>query len=43
MRKGDGRSYHPFEVLLVAEKNGPVVTTGGMKVIPDHTFESYPQ
>ena len=33
----------PFEVLLVAEKNGPVVTTGGMKVIPDHTFESYPQ
>ena len=33
----------PFEVLLVAEKNGPVVTTGGMKVIPDHTFESCPK
>ena len=30
----------PFEVLLVAEKNDPVVTTGGMKVIPDHTFKS---
>jgi len=29
----------PFEVLLVAEKNDPVVTTGGMKVIPDHTFD----
>ena len=43
MRKGDGRSYHPFEVLLVTEKNGPVVTTGGMKVIPGHTFESCPQ
>ena len=33
----------PFEVLLVAEKNDPVVTTGGMKVIPDHTFESCPK
>jgi transcriptional regulator GlxA family with amidase domain len=33
----------PFEVLLVAEKADPVVTTGGMKVIPDHTFESCPK
>jgi transcriptional regulator GlxA family with amidase domain len=33
----------PFEVLLVTEKNNPVVTTGGMKVIPDHTFESCPK
>jgi transcriptional regulator GlxA family with amidase domain len=33
----------PFEVLLVAEKNAPVVTTGGMKVIPDHTFETCPK
>jgi transcriptional regulator GlxA family with amidase domain len=33
----------PFEVLLVAEKNDPVFTTGGMKVIPDHTFESCPK
>jgi len=33
----------PFEVLLVAEKNDPVVTTGGMKIIPDHTFESCPK
>jgi hypothetical protein len=24
----------PFRVLLVAEKSEPVVTTGGMKVIP---------
>lgn len=33
----------PFEVLLVAEKSAPVVTTGGMKVIPDHTFASCPK
>ncbi len=33
----------PFEVLLVAEKNGHVITTGGMKVIPDHTFENCPK
>ncbi len=33
----------PFEVVLVAEKNNPVLTTGGMKVIPDHTFESCPK
>jgi len=33
----------PFEVLLVAEKKEPVVTTGGMKVIPQHTFESCPK
>jgi transcriptional regulator GlxA family with amidase domain len=33
----------PFEVVLVAEKSAPVVTTGGMKVIPDHTFENCPK
>ncbi|WP_041287248.1 DJ-1/PfpI family protein [Desulfomonile tiedjei] len=33
----------PFRVLLVAEKAGPVITTGGMKVIPDYTFESCPK
>ena len=33
----------PFETLLVAEESLPVITTGGMKVIPDHTFESCPQ
>jgi transcriptional regulator GlxA family with amidase domain len=33
----------PFEVLLVAERNEPVVTMGGMKVIPDHTFEACPK
>jgi transcriptional regulator GlxA family with amidase domain len=33
----------PFEVWIVAEKNAPVVTSGGMKVIPDHTFETCPR
>jgi len=33
----------PFEVLLVAEKPGPVTTTGGMKVIPHYTFETCPR
>ena len=33
----------PFEVLLVAEKQSQVVTTGGMKVIPDHSFKSCPK
>ncbi|HZF05998.1 MAG TPA: DJ-1/PfpI family protein [Patescibacteria group bacterium] len=33
----------PFEVLLVAEKPGPVFTTGGMKVIPDHTLDDCPR
>jgi len=33
----------PFEVWLVAENNAPVVTAGGMKVIPGHTFASCPR
>jgi transcriptional regulator GlxA family with amidase domain len=33
----------PFEILLVAENKTTVVTTGGMKVIPDHSFESCPR
>jgi len=32
----------PFEVWLVAERPGPLVTTGGMKVIPDHTLDTCP-
>ena len=33
----------PFEVLLVAEKTDTVITTGGMKVIPDCTFQNCPE
>jgi transcriptional regulator GlxA family with amidase domain len=32
----------PFEVLLVAEKPGPITTSGGMTVIPHCTFENCP-
>jgi transcriptional regulator GlxA family with amidase domain len=32
----------PFEVLIVAETTDPVVTRGGMKVIPQHTLDGCP-
>lgn len=32
----------PFEVLLVAQFNRSVITTGGMKVSPDFTFDNCP-
>jgi transcriptional regulator GlxA family with amidase domain len=32
----------PYEVLLVAERTGVVVATGGLKVVPDHGFEDCP-
>ena len=33
----------PFEVLLAAQSLEPVVTTGGMKVLPHYTFENCPR
>jgi transcriptional regulator GlxA family with amidase domain len=33
----------PFEVALIAEKSGNVVTTGGMKVVPDYSFDNCPK
>jgi putative intracellular protease/amidase len=33
----------PFEVILVAEKSGPVIAHGGMKVIADHSLTSCPR
>jgi transcriptional regulator GlxA family with amidase domain len=32
----------PFEVYLVAETDGPVTATGGLRVLPDRTFASCP-
>ena len=32
----------PFEVVLVAQREEPVLTSGGMRVIPEHTFETCP-
>lgn len=33
----------PFDVMLVAQFDRPVIATGGMKVLPDATFEDCPQ
>lgn len=33
----------PFEVLLVAQNEVPITTTGGMKVLPHCTFENCPR
>ncbi|MFZ0928468.1 MAG: DJ-1/PfpI family protein [Syntrophobacteraceae bacterium] len=33
---------YPFEVLLVAQFDRPATTTGGMKVLPDFTFDTCP-
>lgn len=32
----------PFDVLLVAQFDRPITTTGGMKVLPDITFDNCP-
>src|SRR5262245_58228596 len=32
----------PFNTFLVAETREPVVTTGGMKVLPDYDLDSCP-
>lgn len=32
----------PFRVFTVAERPGPVAATGGLRVIPDHTFHDTP-
>jgi transcriptional regulator GlxA family with amidase domain len=32
----------PFDVYLVAETADPVRATGGLRVVPDHTFETAP-
>ncbi len=33
----------PFDVVLVSERDEPIVTAGGMKVIPDYTFHVCPK
>jgi transcriptional regulator GlxA family with amidase domain len=33
----------PFDVFLVAESAEPVTTTGGMRVLPQHTLDTCPQ
>ncbi len=33
----------PFEVLLVAQKPGPCIASGGLAVLPHHTFQDCPR
>lgn len=32
----------PFEIVLIAQTNQPITTTGGMRVLPDYTLETCP-
>lgn len=32
----------PFQVLLIAEHVGPIMATGGLRIIPDYTLENCP-
>ena len=40
MRRREDKS--PYEVLIIAERPGIVVATGGLKVVPDHVLEECP-
>lgn len=40
--KNDENHVHPFRLYTVSEKTDPIEATGGMKIIPDHTFETAP-
>lgn len=33
----------PFELYTVSEKTEPIIGSGGLKLVPDYTFESAPQ
>jgi transcriptional regulator GlxA family with amidase domain len=37
-----GNVRHPFNLYTVSEKTDPIEASGGMKIIPDHTFETAP-
>jgi transcriptional regulator GlxA family with amidase domain len=37
-----GRNDAPFRLYTVAETTNPIHASGGMKIIPDHTFETAP-
>jgi putative intracellular protease/amidase/YHS domain-containing protein len=36
------RSDHPFRLYTVSESTSPVRASGGMKIVPDYTFENAP-
>jgi transcriptional regulator GlxA family with amidase domain len=33
----------PFRIVLISENKDPITTTGGMRVLPDHTLEDHPR
>jgi putative intracellular protease/amidase/YHS domain-containing protein len=37
-----GRKDPPFHLYTVAEKKEPIIASGGMKIIPEYTFETAP-
>ena len=37
-----GRTEHPFHLYTVSESTSPIHTSGGMKIVPDYTFENAP-
>jgi putative intracellular protease/amidase/YHS domain-containing protein len=37
-----GRADHPFHLYTVSESTSPIHASGGMKIVPDYTFENAP-
>ncbi len=37
-----GRTDHPFHLYTVSESTSPINASGGMKIVPDYTFENAP-
>ena len=37
-----GRAGRPFRLYTVSESTAPIHTSGGMKIVPDYTFENAP-
>jgi len=37
-----GRTDHPFRLYTVSESTSPIRASGGMKIVPDYTFENAP-
>src|SRR6266480_4386268 len=35
-----GRTDHPFRLYTVSESTSPIHTSGGMKIVPEYTFEN---
>ncbi|HKR60409.1 MAG TPA: DJ-1/PfpI family protein [Pyrinomonadaceae bacterium] len=40
--KSEGSMRHPFNLYTVSETSAPIQASGGMKIVPDYTFETAP-